>query len=331
MSKTKGMKSIIKLATIICVCLSLVSVQGSPAFAEEYNTSDIIEYESLRESDYSGYYVDENGNYYSLNEIGEVVPVEYLEIDYSNEELISRLMDSDELLDDFKEALWEDYLNYQNLPANERYSGIIFIEENEIIDEGAYYPDSYIYNSSGNYRSIEYIVSNYSTGWNEVKEGTSTKNAISSLVDIAVVILSGGQQFYNTAINFFSNGITVLQSFLNFGNFGADYSLPTNSHDYFQVRLVFDKYTRYVHHKVSGNSWEVVLVMSKVKLKKIGQETYFASTGLGPNTTDRNVNIIYTSQHYNDYWDYATNFDGDSTFYESVKFSCCGYTWMVKG
>ena len=286
----------------------------------------------LVETGYDSYYRDDNNQYYLRKDSdgnSEYIPVDCVFVDYGNESSILQIMNSD-YGNEFKESVWRDYELYLSLPDNEKFLGVAFIERYDAKDYGKSGTRDYIYNPDGTYRSIEYIVYNYSTGWQYLKQGTGTRNAITNIAQVAATIFASGSSYASTAVNYFLTGITIVNAFKSFYNLGASYVIPTNASDYFQARLVFDKYTRYVHRKMTSTSWETCLVLNKATVKKIGQETYFAGTGEAPYTSDRTVNQTYTCDHYYNYWAYATNFNGDTTYYEYLRFQCCGHTWLIR-
>lgn len=145
-------------------------------------------------------------------------------------------------------------------------------------------------------KSVRVYYSGISTGWEYISTGVKTKDIAD---DIASFILSAVGINFKT-ISIIATGITLFQAFLN------DHGSIAGGHrdDYLQIRLIYDDIKQWTYAQ-NGDEWILGLCTEQVTVTKVGSEQYYYNTLSGTGhttTTDRAVNVVQKSEHFDSPW-----------------------------
>lgn len=250
-----------------------------------------------------------------------LIPVEKIEIDISNKNCITALSqrnDIPQIIVDDLIANYEDYKEVENLPQVTLFAPYASSkdEEYKIID-------------GFRMKTFRIYINGGSTSWMIVKKGKNTKETAKTMKDVLVQAISFGGSAAAKTVSYFASGISVFQAFLNFTKM-TENTIVSSTEDYVQMRFVFDtikQYTSTDYGNPGDEDYQVQLVTYKTTITQIGEEVYFANTGKGPSTDDRECHVEIQSGHFDDPWETAFKRGRQNPGYEDITYTTGGVTF----
>lgn len=240
------------------------------------------------------------------------VPVEKIEIGINDDNKISALVSRTDIPDEVIRDFLDVYTQQKEIGSSD-FKAVLFAPSAETASGSPdvfYHKDSYGRDMMG----YKYFYYNLSTGWKDVKRGTGTKSAASSITNAALITAGMANKY----VSYIQGGANLLQAFYN--HYGVN-NVTASTSDYLEARLVWDETKQYTY--AYDGAWQLGLYTSYIIVKKIGIEEYYYKSGKVPYTSDRTVNVHIYSKHYYDPWDYASQH-----MYNHVEESI---TWKTNG
>lgn len=329
-------KNLLSLILALCLCMTLIA----PAWAsdDDFNlkveNQKIFEDQIYQKTDFAenifksedGHYImaiqtsdSENNTPYTLMQNEFIIPVERIDIDFADKQSVNTFINRsdipEEIIDDFNNK----YKQYLSTDYDELETPRAMFFMPTTTSSGPGLPDKTLYYTYKGYDMMTYqfIYTSLSSGWKNVKKGTSTMDTVKLIKDVSISIGS----IISDRLAYFSTGKSIFDAFVSWAGTSSN-SVSPNVNDYFQARLVWDETVQHTMTDYGGTtSWQIGLVTYKVTIKKLGQETYFANTGKVPYTTDRDYNVTVKSPHYDNPWATAFTSGSYNTQWEYISWS----------
>lgn len=248
----------------------------------------------------------------------EYVPVGKLDIDLTNVAEVDSIISNEKIEEEVKKSildLHQEILN-ENISCEK-----VTLFSSQLLQSSAPGTRSTYYTYQGAQMKSDRLVSTgLNTKYKTVKNGTGTKNVANGISQVILTVLSS-----NKYINFFSNGINLLQAFNDV--FGTTWATGSTS-DYLQVRLIYDDIKQWTYRKM-GNEWRLGLCTQKSTVTNIASEQYYFNSAKNAGKTlarNRNVSVVHKSPHFDSPW--ATAYQWvTSPLTEWVSWKCGSVTF----
>lgn len=317
------------IAVILCCVMSLQSFAFYPVEELSAANQDIVKYEGqtfslCKEFDEvcDNIYLS-NGQYVmeiNTPESSVVIPVNRVDVKFEDITAVNNFMDREDVPKEAKASFARKYQAYMDAPDDYKSSPVLVMFEPDATGLSASgNPDNILYYTYNGWSMMtyQYIYTGLSTGWEDIKVGHSVKETVNTASYVLLTALSVASK----KLSYFTSAESILSAFAKYFGISTN-TVTTNREDYFQVRLEWDQTEQYTMTDFGGStSWQTGLVTYKVKVKELGQETYFANTGKGPYKTDNTYNVTIQSAHFDNPWATAFSQGSYNTKWEYVSWS----------
>ncbi len=255
------------------------------------------------ETEFEGIYKSSSGVYAmeTASENGEeYIPCGKLDINLKTEDDLNTLLNNDDITDEVKEAIKEIYREITE--DGRTYESITLFSTEFATDSlpptaSTNTISSYYTYNGAKMRSDRLITRNAGTKTRTIKSGSGTSSVAASIANIAVTVASSANQY----ISFLASGISLLKDFNN--TYGTTW-VTMSSEDFLEVALTYDKIDQWTYRQV-GNEWHLGLVTQKATVTNIYSRQYYFNLKKREGRekkTDRNVNIVFKSPHFDSPW-----------------------------
>lgn len=286
------MKRAISLILAIVICMTLTTESKAKGYI--VNGTHV----NVQKSEFDGILEIGEKRYGIETEQGEIIETGRLDIDLLNTLEYEEALDRNDIPEEVKDALRDK--REKAVKSGYDSARVTIFSPDLINEEGisAYGESTSYYTYNGHsMKSVQLYSTGISTGWEYIKSGKSTKDTANNLISVILT----GVGLSNKTLSFVAAGLSALQIFYN------QYSsaiINGHTNDYLQVRLIYDDVDQWTYGK-SGDIWKLGLITAKATITKIGIEQYYYDSAVSKGrtaTSDRYVNLIHKSPHFDSPW-----------------------------
>ncbi|MDR0813516.1 MAG: hypothetical protein LBO63_05910 [Oscillospiraceae bacterium] len=158
----------------------------------------------------------------------------------------------------------------------------------------------YTYNGSS-MKSEKMYTNGLNTGWQYVQRGATTGTTAGNI--FSAIITIGGATIKTVPIPYLAAAISLLQSAIN--QIAAN-TISGHTSDFLQVRIIYNDVQQWTYLN-AGGEWLLGLASQQVTVTQNSSEQYYYNAAAGGRTftSNRTVNVVTKTDHFDSPWAYA--------------------------
>lgn len=224
----------------------------------------------------------------------DYLPVGRVDIDLLDADEVDLVLENDKIPPEIKAEI--ERKQKQAVSSGTESARVTFFSSELLENTSANNSIYYTYNGH-EMRSDRLYTYRSNTGWEYIKQGTTTRIVAASLFNIGLGFLG----IKLVPVSILSSGLAVITAFTSV--FGNNW-IGGHAEDFLQMRLQFDDVKQWTYGN-AGDGWRLGLCTENVVLTKIGVEQYYYNkeSRIGRSqTSDNYVNVNVKSPHYDSPW-----------------------------